>query len=88
MPKLCKLIPDKPLVSIDPIFARPNQLVTFVCKVIGYPSPAIRFAFIPCIGEPWRNCSQALSKESATTYVSIKKNPAALLELGVWLLSS
>ncbi|XP_065073895.1 vascular endothelial growth factor receptor 1 isoform X2 [Ochlerotatus camptorhynchus] len=59
---------DKPLVTISPIHARPNQVVTFVCKALGYPTPTMRFAFIPCMGEPWRNCSQSLNKESATTY--------------------
>nr|XP_029709171.1 vascular endothelial growth factor receptor 1 isoform X5 [Aedes albopictus] len=59
---------DKPLVSISPIHARPGERVTFVCTAIAYPQPTMRFAFIPCTGTPWKNCSQSLNKEHVKHY--------------------
>ncbi|XP_062547592.1 vascular endothelial growth factor receptor 1-like isoform X3 [Armigeres subalbatus] len=59
---------EKPVVSISPIYARPGERVTFVCTAVAYPQPAMRFAFIPCTGTPWKNCSQSLNKEHAKHY--------------------
>nr|XP_029709179.1 vascular endothelial growth factor receptor 1 isoform X12 [Aedes albopictus] len=64
---------DKPLVSISPIHARPGERVTFVCTAIAYPQPTMRFAFIPCTGTPWKNCSQSLNKEHVKHYPKVSR---------------
>ncbi|XP_021702029.1 vascular endothelial growth factor receptor 1 isoform X3 [Aedes aegypti] len=64
---------DKPVVSINPIHARPGEKVTFVCTAIAYPQPAMRFAFIPCTETPWKNCSKSLHKEHVKHYPKISR---------------
>ncbi|XP_055641478.1 vascular endothelial growth factor receptor 1 isoform X2 [Toxorhynchites rutilus septentrionalis] len=59
---------EKPVLSINPVFARPKETVTFVCTCIGYPKPNMRFAFIPCTSEPWTNCSGPIQPKQVQEY--------------------
>ncbi|XP_058451061.1 vascular endothelial growth factor receptor 1 isoform X2 [Malaya genurostris] len=61
---------EKPVLKINPIFARPKEMVTFVCTSIGYPKPNMRFAFIPCTGEPWTNCSKPIQPKNIREYTA------------------
>ncbi|XP_058815149.1 vascular endothelial growth factor receptor 1 isoform X2 [Topomyia yanbarensis] len=61
---------EKPILKMNPIFARPKEMVTFVCTAIGYPKPNMRFAFIPCTGEPWTNCSKPIQSKNIREYTA------------------
>uniref|UniRef100_A0A182PT06 Platelet-derived growth factor receptor-like protein n=1 Tax=Anopheles epiroticus TaxID=199890 RepID=A0A182PT06_9DIPT len=51
-----------PIVHMESMFVKPNEEVSFQCRSIGYPRPDISFAFIPCLEQPWKNCSIATDK--------------------------
>ncbi|XP_058060772.1 vascular endothelial growth factor receptor 1 [Anopheles bellator] len=57
-------VSDKPTVHMDSRFAKPGELVNFVCRSIGYPRPDISFMFQPCLEIPWKNCSIALTNSA------------------------
>uniref|UniRef100_A0A1Q3G4D4 receptor protein-tyrosine kinase n=1 Tax=Culex tarsalis TaxID=7177 RepID=A0A1Q3G4D4_CULTA len=61
-------IKAKPILTMDPVYARPDEFVKFTCTCVGYPKPEMRFAFFPCRAEPWVNCSQPLLPKTITEY--------------------
>uniref|UniRef100_A0A182Y9A4 Platelet-derived growth factor receptor-like protein n=1 Tax=Anopheles stephensi TaxID=30069 RepID=A0A182Y9A4_ANOST len=54
----------KPILHMESKFVKPGEEVSFQCRSIGYPRPDISFAFLPCLGNPWTNCSIPSSKET------------------------
>ncbi|XP_050076574.1 vascular endothelial growth factor receptor 1 isoform X3 [Anopheles maculipalpis] len=54
----------KPILHMESKFVKPGEEVSFQCRSIGYPRPDISFAFLPCLGVPWTNCSIASSKDT------------------------
>ncbi|XP_055592242.1 vascular endothelial growth factor receptor 1-like isoform X10 [Uranotaenia lowii] len=54
-------IQEKPILMMDPKYARPEEPVTFSCTAIGYPKPEMKFAFFPCTSIPWTNCSRSIA---------------------------
>uniref|UniRef100_A0A182WA11 Receptor protein-tyrosine kinase n=1 Tax=Anopheles minimus TaxID=112268 RepID=A0A182WA11_9DIPT len=54
----------KPILHMESRFVKPNEEVSFQCRSIGFPRPDISFAFLPCLAEPWTNCSVAPLKKT------------------------
>ncbi|XP_053693410.1 vascular endothelial growth factor receptor 1 isoform X2 [Sabethes cyaneus] len=59
---------EKPVLTMNSIFARPKEMVTYVCSSVGYPKPNMRFVFMPCTGEPWTNCSKPIQPKNIKEY--------------------
>ncbi|XP_058119992.1 vascular endothelial growth factor receptor 1-like [Anopheles ziemanni] len=57
---------DKPIVSMNSMFVKSGEDVTFKCRAIGYPRPDISFMFVPCLESPWKNCSIDARKKSSS----------------------
>ncbi|XP_055592250.1 vascular endothelial growth factor receptor 1-like [Uranotaenia lowii] len=51
-------IQEKPILTMDSRYARPEEPVTFSCTALGYPKPDMRLEFFPCPSVPWTNCSR------------------------------
>ncbi|XP_053666437.1 vascular endothelial growth factor receptor 1 [Anopheles marshallii] len=58
------LVYAKPILHMESKFVKPNEEVSFQCRSIGFPRPEISFAFLPCLAEPWTNCSIPSSKDT------------------------
>ncbi|ETN61083.1 PDGF- and VEGF-receptor, partial [Anopheles darlingi] len=48
---------DKPFVHMESKRTIVGEEVEFLCNVVGYPLPEIRFWYQPCLEVPWDNCS-------------------------------
>ncbi|XP_052893749.1 vascular endothelial growth factor receptor 1 [Anopheles moucheti] len=62
--RMAVLVYAKPILHMESKFVKPNEEVSFQCRSIGFPRPDISFAFLPCLAEPWTNCSIPSAKDS------------------------